>query len=97
LSSFNHLSIGTYGLRSKSDDENEKLNLFFVQIVQSTFYTWYRLSELLQSFNDDRLIDKVKPYLEKVLDILCGQCKLDSDHVKILLFCEIQQGNVVFV
>jgi hypothetical protein len=28
------------------------------------------------------MIDKVKPYMEKLVDILCKQCKLDSDHVR---------------
>ena len=27
------------------------------------------------------MIDKVKPYMEKLVDSLCTQCKLDSDHV----------------
>jgi len=28
------------------------------------------------------MIDKIKPYMEKLVDILCTQCKLDSDHVR---------------
>jgi hypothetical protein len=28
------------------------------------------------------MIDKVKPYMDKLIDILCSQCKLDPDHVK---------------
>jgi hypothetical protein len=27
------------------------------------------------------MIDKVKPYMDKLIDILCVQCKLDPDHV----------------
>ncbi len=47
--------------------------------MQSTFYTWYRLSELIQT--NDSMTDKIKPYMDKLIDILCAQCKLDSDHV----------------
>jgi transportin-3 len=52
------------------------------EIVQSTFYTWYRLSELIQT-NHDAMIDKIKPYMDKLIDILCVQCKLDPDHLGI--------------
>ncbi|CAF1318792.1 unnamed protein product [Rotaria sordida] len=52
------------------------------EVVQSTFYTWYRLSESIQT-NNEPIIDKVKPYMEKLVDILCTQCKLDPDHLGI--------------
>ncbi|CAF3892626.1 unnamed protein product [Rotaria magnacalcarata] len=52
------------------------------EVVQSTFYTWYSLSELITT-NNDFLIDKVRPYMEKLVDILCTQCKLDPDHLGI--------------
>jgi hypothetical protein len=28
------------------------------------------------------MIDRIKPYMDKLIDILCAQCKLDPDHVK---------------
>ncbi|CAF1464465.1 unnamed protein product [Adineta steineri] len=52
------------------------------EIVQSTFYTWYSLSDLIQTHNDE-MADKIKPYMEKLVDMLCVQCKLDSDHLGI--------------
>ncbi|CAF3064766.1 unnamed protein product [Rotaria sp. Silwood2] len=52
------------------------------EVVQSTFYTWYRLSELIETTNE-LLIEKVKPYMEKLVDTLCTQCKLDPDHLGI--------------
>ncbi|CAF3985506.1 unnamed protein product, partial [Rotaria sordida] len=52
------------------------------EVVQATFYTWYRLSESIQT-NNEPIIDKVKPYMEKLVDILCTQCKLDPDHLGI--------------
>ncbi|CAF4919616.1 unnamed protein product, partial [Rotaria sp. Silwood1] len=51
-------------------------------VVQSTFYTWYRLADLIQT-NNEFIIEKVKPYMEKLVDVLCTQCKLDSDHLGI--------------
>lgn len=56
-----------------------------LQVVQSTFYTWYRLSELIER-NNNAMIDQVKPYMEKLIDNLCVQCKLDSDHVIVFDF-----------
>ncbi|CAF3930963.1 unnamed protein product, partial [Rotaria sp. Silwood1] len=50
-------------------------------VVQSTFYTWYRLADLIQT-NNEFIIEKVKPDMEKLVDVLCTQCKLDSDHVR---------------
>ena len=32
--------------------------------------------------NNDEMIDKVRPYMNKLVDVLCTQCKLDSDHVR---------------
>ncbi|CAF3341773.1 unnamed protein product [Rotaria sp. Silwood1] len=52
------------------------------EVVQSTFYTWYRLADLIQT-NNEFIIEKVKPYMEKLVDVLCTQCKLDSDHLGI--------------
>ena len=32
--------------------------------------------------NNDEMIDQVRPYMNKLVDVLCTQCKLDSDHVR---------------
>ncbi|CAF0842657.1 unnamed protein product [Didymodactylos carnosus] len=52
------------------------------EVVQCTFCTWYKLSELLQSRSEE-MSDKIKPYIERLIDILCIQSKLDSDHLGI--------------
>ncbi|UJR24859.1 hypothetical protein I4U23_006228 [Adineta vaga] len=52
------------------------------EVAQSTFYTWCSLSDYVKTHNDD-MIDKIKPYMNKLIDILCTQCKLDSDHLGI--------------
>ncbi|CAF1343243.1 unnamed protein product [Rotaria sordida] len=52
------------------------------EVVQSTLYTWYHLGELIQT-NNQFIIDKVKSYMDKLVDVLCTQCKLDPDHLAI--------------
>ncbi|CAF2322955.1 unnamed protein product [Rotaria sp. Silwood2] len=52
------------------------------EVVQSTLYTWYHLGELIQT-NNEFIIDKVKSYMDKLVDVLCTQCKLDPDHLGI--------------
>jgi len=52
------------------------------EVVQATFYSWYRLSESIPMENEI-LLDKLKPYMDKFIDLLCVQCKLDSDHLGI--------------
>ncbi|CAF0984499.1 unnamed protein product [Adineta ricciae] len=50
------------------------------EVAQSTFYTWCSFADYIKTHNDD-MVEKIKPYMDKLIDILCTQCKLDPDHL----------------
>ncbi|KAK6737934.1 hypothetical protein RB195_020183 [Necator americanus] len=48
-------------------------------LIEMTFNIWYRLSEGLFSFEDDRHIEKFKPYVQRYLTALYRHCRYDTE------------------
>ena len=49
------------------------------KIADLTFNLWYRLSEELLKQNDDKMFEVFKPYIQRLIILLCAHCQLDED------------------
>ena len=50
-------------------------------MAEVTFGFWYKLSEDLDHINDDDLIIKFRPFIERLIGALCRHCQMEPDHV----------------